>query len=242
MWLLSVCDLSSYVASDNPPAEFASPPLFSDRFGPSALFHPTPTVSNTITRGEGVGLSSSAASDGFSIPCPAIELPLDELPLDERHNADRPGGWSSGGYHHHDSRIADHLDSRENVEMKITANDVSSSSHAARPEPANEDDGMLKSNGALRNVPHLSHIEDVVPRTITPSRIGPSSGPGANSNTTTTTTSKRPSLSVRTQVSTHSNGPSATPVNTSQQNSNSNSAPGGVKAECSNCGATHTPL
>ncbi|OJT11305.1 GATA-binding factor 1-B [Trametes pubescens] len=213
------------------------PSLFSDGFGPSALLYPTPTVSNAMTYGEGVGLSSSAASDGFSIPRPTIELPLDEL-----LNADSPGGWSSGGYHHHDSRTADRLDAQEDVEMKVTTTDVSYQSHAARAEPANEDEGMLKSNGALRNVPHLSHIEDVVPRTITPSRIGPSSGPGANTNTTTTTTSKRPSLSVRTQVSTRSNGPSATPVNSSQQNSNSNSAPGGVKAECSNCGATHTPL
>lgn len=98
---------------------------------------------------------------------------------------------------------------------------------------------MLKSS-ALRNTSGLSIVEDVVPRTITPSRIGPNSGPGAH---TTTTIGKRPSLSVRTQsVSTRSTGPSATPVNSSQQNSTSNSAPGGVKAECSNCGATHTPL
>ncbi|KAI0830337.1 hypothetical protein BC628DRAFT_1416622 [Trametes gibbosa] len=214
------------------------PSLFSDSFGPSALLYPTPTATNAMTYGEGVGLSSSAASDGFSILRPTIELPLDEL-----LSADSPGGWSSGGFNHHDARHADHLDSQEDVEMKAASNDNAYPSHAARAEPAPEDNGMLKSNGALRHVSHLSHIEDVVPRTITPSRIGPSSGPGANTNTTAAaTTSKRPSLSVRTQVSTRSNGPSATPVNSSQQNSNSNSAPGGVKAECSNCGATHTPL
>ncbi|KAL1938430.1 hypothetical protein VTO73DRAFT_11670 [Trametes versicolor] len=173
------------------------PSLFSDGFGPSALLYPTPTVSNTINRGKGVGLSSSAASDRVGIPRPTIELSLDELPLDERLNADRPGGWSSGGYHRHDTQTADGLDSREGVEMKVTTNDVSYQSHAARPEPANGDEGVLKSNGALRNIPHLSHIEDIVLRTITPSRIGPSSGPGAHSNTTTTTaTSKRMSLTL----------------------------------------------
>ncbi|KAI0369497.1 hypothetical protein BV20DRAFT_946080 [Pilatotrama ljubarskyi] len=215
------------------------PSLFSNDFGPSALLYPTPTVTNAMTYGEGVGLSSSAASDGFSIPRPTIELPLDEL-----LNADSPGGWSSGGYNHNDSRSADRLDSQEDVEMKVASAEASYPSHAARAEPATEDEGMLKSSGALRNVSHISNVEDVVPRTITPSRIGPSSGPGANTNTNTatTTTGKRPSLSVRTQVSTRSTGPSATPVNSSQQNSNSNSAPGGVKAECSNCGATHTPL
>ncbi|KAI0772361.1 hypothetical protein BD413DRAFT_612527 [Trametes elegans] len=210
------------------------PSLFSNDFGPSALLYPTPTVTNAMTYGEGVGLSSS--SDGFSIPRPTIELPLDEL-----LNADSPGGWSSGGFSHNDSRPVNHLDSQEDVEMKVATSELSYPSDAARAEPAAEDEGLLKSTAALRNVPPLSNVEDVLPRTITPSRIGPNSGPGANTNTTTTT-SKRPSLSVRTQVSTRSNGPSATPVNSSQQNSNSNSAPGGVKAECSNCGATHTPL
>ncbi|KAI0742975.1 hypothetical protein C8Q80DRAFT_945709 [Daedaleopsis nitida] len=217
-------------------ASLRFPSLFSSDFGPAALLYPTPTVTNTMTYGEGVGPSTNNSSDGFSIIRPTIELPLDEL-----LNADSPGGWSSGGYNHSDARSADRLDTQEDVEMKVATADVSfPPHHAARAEPAAEDEGMLKS-AALRNASVLNAVEDVVPRTITPSRIGPNSGPGAN--TTNTTTGKRPSLSVRTQsVSTRSTGPSATPVNSSQQNSTSNSAPGGVKAECSNCGATHTPL
>ncbi|THH17154.1 hypothetical protein EUX98_g9181 [Antrodiella citrinella] len=41
-----------------------------------------------------------------------------------------------------------------------------------------------------------------------------------------------------------SSGPSATPVNgvSTNGNTHNNSAPGGVKAECSNCGVTHMPL
>ncbi|PIL25749.1 transcription factor [Ganoderma sinense ZZ0214-1] len=210
------------------------PSLFSNDFGPSALLYPTPTVTNAMTYGEGVG-STNNNSDGFSIVRPTIELPLDEL-----LNADSPGGWSSG-FHHQETRQPDHIDSQEDVEMKVATNDTPFPHHAPRAEPAHEEENLLKS-AALRNVSALSAMEDVVPRTITPSRIGPNSGPGANT-TTTTTTGKRPSLSVRTQsVSTRSTGPSATPVNTSQQNNSSNSAPGGVKAECSNCGATHTPL
>ena len=214
-------------------ASLRFPSLFSNDFGPSALLYPTPTVTNAMTYGEGVGLSTNTSSDGFSIVRPTIELPLDEL-----LNADSPGGWSSGGYNHTEARHADRLDTQEDVEMKVAAADASFPPHAARAEPAAEDEGMLKSV-ALRNVSGLHVVEDVVPRTITPSRIGPNSGPGAHH----ATTGKRPSLSVRTQsVSTRSTGPSATPVNSSQQNSTSNSAPGGVKAECSNCGATHTPL
>ena len=62
----------------------------------------------------------------------------------------------------------------------------------------------------------------------------------------------RPSLTVKTQgsLSTRSSGPGATATSTNsaalRQHTNSsgggNSAPGGVKAECTNCGATHTPL
>ena len=54
---------------------------------------------------------------------------------------------------------------------------------------------------------------------------------------------KRPSLSLCTQAAARSSGSSATPVNNGGAGTqSSNTAPGGVKAECSNCGATHTPL
>ncbi|KAI0749086.1 hypothetical protein C8Q74DRAFT_1394854, partial [Fomes fomentarius] len=146
----------------------------------------------------------------------------------------RPSTW----YTLHNERPANRLDSEEDVDMKVATADAPFPPHTARAESASEDDGMLKSS-ALRNTSRLSIVEDVVPRTITPSHtVGPNSSPGAH----TTTTGKRPSVSVRTRsVSTRS---TATPVNASQQNSTSNSAPGGVKAkaECSNCGVTHTSL
>ena len=52
-------------------------------------------------------------------------------------------------------------------------------------------------------------------------------------------TSKRPSLSVKTQNTRSSNTPSASLTGNQPA---PHTAPGGVKAECSNCGATHTPL
>ena len=208
------------------------PSLFTSDFGPAALLYPSPTVTNPMTYGEGVGLSTTN-SDGFSIIRPTIELPLDEL-----LSADSPGGWSTG-LQHTDARSTDRFDAQEDVEMKVAAAEAPYQHHATR---ANGDDENMLKSAALRHVPTLNAVEDIVPRTITPSRIGPNSGPGANQ-AATTNSGKRPSLSVRTQsVSTRSTGPSATPVNSSQQNSTSNSAPGGVKAECSNCGATHTPL
>ncbi|KAI0920736.1 hypothetical protein AcV5_010406 [Taiwanofungus camphoratus] len=208
------------------------PSLFSNDFGPAALLYPTPTVSTPMTYGEGVG--GHANPEGFSIVRPTIELPLDEL-----LNADSPSGWSNA-FSAHDARMADQADAQEDVEMKPLMGEMN---YGHSPENSNdEDDTLLSSTAALRNVPPLSnHTEDLVPRTITPTRLG-----GNNTNSgTTQVTGKRPSLSVRTQsVSTRSSGPSATPVNGigSTQQSNNNSAPGGVKAECSNCGATHTPL
>ena len=85
-------------------------------------------------------------------------------------------------------------------------------------------------------------------RAVLPKKLGPSktvprlTGSGAN------TPTGRPALTVRTQTTpnTRSSGPSATATNLNpaaiKTNGHNNTAPGGVKAECSNCGATHTPL
>ena len=56
---------------------------------------------------------------------------------------------------------------------------------------------------------------------------------------TVNTKTKRPSLSVKTQNTRSSNVPSASLTGNQPA---PHTAPGGVKAECSNCGATHTPL
>ncbi|GBE86863.1 hypothetical protein SCP_1001050 [Sparassis crispa] len=215
-------------------ASLRFPSLFSNDFGPAALLYPTPSVTNPMTYGEGVGMNTNTHADGFSIVRPTIELPLDEL-----LNADSPSGWSSGAFSCNELRVTDHLDTQEDVDMKPVSTDMPYSNAPARRDASHEeDDTLLTSTTTLRNVPPLSTpMEDLVPRTITPTRLG-------GSNHSAPVTGKRPSLSVRTQaVSTRSSGPSATPVSggATQQNS-VNSAPGGVKAECSNCGATHTPL
>ncbi|KAH9929417.1 uncharacterized protein B0H18DRAFT_1084190 [Fomitopsis serialis] len=199
------------------------PSLFSNDFGPTALLYPTPTTTNPMTYGEGVG--SGASANDFSIMRPTIELPLDEL-----LNADSPSGWP-------------HLVSmHEDIEMKPTQRDSSypSSGSSGRDASTDDDEALLRSTTALRNVPPLSTpIEDLVPRTITPTRLGGNGLVASQINSN----GKRPSLSLRTQSSARSSGPSATPVNNGGPGTqSSNTAPGGVKAECSNCGATHTPL
>lgn len=204
-------------------ASLRFPSLFSNDFGPSALLYPSPTLTNVMTYGEGLNTNANTA-DGFSIVRPTIEVALDDI-----LNADSPGGWSSSAFNSVDTRQGEYIH-HEDVDMKPA-------SHENNYGRNGEDESMLASGAPLRNVHHLSHIEDVVPRTITPSRLGPNPVPSA-----THVNGKRPSLSVRTQgAASRTSGPGATPVG-GQQNSNANSAPGGVKAECSNCGATHTPL
>ncbi|KAH8092162.1 hypothetical protein BXZ70DRAFT_898471 [Cristinia sonorae] len=209
------------------------PSLFSSDFGPSALLYPTPTLTNGMNYGEGVGLNTSA--DGFSIPRPTIELPLDEL-----LNADSPGGWSSSAFSNTDSRTGQTYNGQEDVDMKTAMPDGHFPESA---EPQHDEPQHYSPPSNLRSMPAALQVsEDVVPRTITPSRLGPDPTPAPSASPVST---KRPSLHLRTQsVSTRSSGPSATPVNggASSGSSSNNSAPGGVKAECSNCGATHTPL
>ena len=126
------------------------------------------------------------------------------------------------------------------------------------PTSAPAPSSSSKRNSIFKNIPPLSQtVKEVLPETVAPSRIT-SSIYGTRSNTPTS----RPHLTVRTQgtVNTRSSGPGATATslnsavlrgnssgggggnNSETGNSLSNSAPGGVKAECSNCGATHTPL
>ncbi|KAG6330886.1 hypothetical protein ID866_8204 [Astraeus odoratus] len=79
------------------------------------------------------------------------------------------------------------------------------------------------------------------PQPAASTKVGPSAGTRGN------TPNGRPSLTVKTQnaPATRSSGPGATATSVNPallRGNGNNSAPGGVKAECSNCGATHTPL
>lgn len=141
---------------------------------------------------------------------------------------------------------------------------MSSSSSSSDEEEEEEEEEYIptsalvpsssKRNSVYKNIPPLSQaVKEVLPETVTPSRLT-SSIYGTRSNTPTS----RPHLTVRTQgtVTTRSSGPSATATSLSSAAAlrsgasgggigsagSGNSAPGGAKAECSNCGATHTPL
>ncbi|EGN92304.1 hypothetical protein SERLA73DRAFT_65990, partial [Serpula lacrymans var. lacrymans S7.3] len=206
------------------------PTLFSNDFGPSALLYPTPTLTTSMNYGEGVGCNGS--SDGFSIIRPTIELPLDELlsnvdPTENNH-------WP---YSHHGDFQSDQ-ESKPVVESDIVMFPIQTDYRDV--SEASDTDLEMMSTDSSSHVPPISQaVKEALPLTVVPSKVGPSSGTGAN------TPTGRPTLTVKTSPVTRSSGPGATATNVNPailRNTNNNSAPGGVKAECSNCGATHTPL
>ncbi|KAG6369838.1 hypothetical protein JVT61DRAFT_13395 [Boletus reticuloceps] len=209
-----------YPTDDQPSLWF--PPLFSNDFGPSALLSVQPSLSSAMNYGEDV---TNTFSRSLSILRPTIELPLDEI-LSSFDPADDQLSSSFTGQN--ESTLTDDAD----ILMQESSGPDSSSSDSQSSRSNNE------SNTSTLSLSQPT--EESPPQTLSPTKLGPSAGTRGN------TTSSRPSLTVKTQntPTTRSSGPgaTATSVNPAVLRGNSNSAPGGVKAECSNCGATHTPL
>jgi hypothetical protein len=215
-----------------PPASLRFPTLFSNDFGPSALLHATPTHTTRMNYGEGVGLNSF--NEGFSIVRPTIELPLDEL-LNNVDSIDSP--WAS--FYPLMSAESRRPDEKPLVPDQdiIMANNTHTDERNDNHDDFSEEESDVDMT-VLRNVPPISQtVKDTLPLTVAPSSVGPSFG-----------NASRPSLTVKTQTppNTRSSGPSATATSVNpavlRPSGPNNSAPGGAKAECTNCGATHTPL
>ena len=250
---------------DTPPS-LRFPSLFSNDFGPSALLYPTPSVTNSMNYGE--GLNPSAANDGFSIVRPTIELPLDEIlnNVEDSINLSFSSAFTTTPTTHvprpqedvvmqsatfvpastpvpepRKTRRRASAAARMTTTAATTLTAAESSADDMIPRHRNSISADLTkdSTSALSSVSLLSQgVKELLPETVVPSKVN-SLASGSQNNA-------RPTLTVRTQgtnpTSSRSSGPGATATNSSRTSNNSNSAPGGVKAECSNCGATHTPL
>lgn len=191
------------------------PSIFSSDFGPSALLYPTPTLTTSMNYGEGVR-HSFPSNDSFDIARPTIELPLDELLMEPGDEAWSVPAFASSSATDSQSRQLD-LATEPEIGMKT---EVFEHHHAFSQA-------------------HFARRASQQEQTVSPAKLGHRSD--------TPTGSNRPTLSVRTQgATTRSSGPGATAANPPTAlpppGANGSNAPGGVKAECSNCGATHTPL
>lgn len=242
------------------------PSLFSNDFNPTALLYPTPSHTTRMNYGEGVGAAPSA---GFSIVRPTIELPLDDI-LNGVDNSDGSEAWPSSPYvnnnadippaqaHHSEMhqqqqpqpvptqpQSQTHVAVQQDVTMHPVNDDFSSSSYEDSEDSEDDaDDESYVSTPVFNLVPPPSQsAREHLPQTISPSIIGPS--PRAR----TKTPMGRPTLTVKTDSSKRSSalGATATSLNPAllrqgSTTTSSNPPPTGGKAECSNCGATHTPL
>lgn len=208
------------LTDDQPLLRF--PSLFSNDFGPSALLSVQPSLSSAMNYGEDV---TNTSSRGFSILRPTIELPLDEI----LSNVDPTDD-------HLSFRFIGQNDCTLTTDSDIMMQESSGSALSRSESRSSRNDN--ESNSTTFPLPQPA--KDTPPQTISPAKLGPSAG------TRSSIPTSRPNLTVKTQNSptTRSSGPgaTATSVNPTVLRGNGNSAPGGVKAECSNCGATHTPL
>jgi GATA-binding protein, other eukaryote len=223
-------------SSDLQTGSLSFPSYFPNGFGLSAVY-PSPS-----RPGYGEYASNQATGDVFSVSRPTIELPLDDL-YSTADSTDSSDSWSSGSYDisHRTSTLHG-----QDIIMQSLANERTSTTNLDDSSSDSSDDDDVMSTATIHNTPPLSQaVKEFLPQTISPKTNFSS---GLRINTRSSTPTGRPHLTVRTQatLTTRSSGPGATATSLNpavpRSNVSNNSAPGGVKAECSNCGATHTPL
>ncbi|KAK2462482.1 hypothetical protein APHAL10511_005452 [Amanita phalloides] len=247
------------------------PSLFSSDFGPSALLYPALTVTNSMNYGEGLNSSASndgfgivrptievpldeilkSVDDCFSfasvstfvttptsrVPPPASRPapPQEDVVMQSATFAPPPAPVSIPAPEPRKTRRRASAAAR--LVSENNADDITTRHRNSVSVDLDKD-----SNGPLSPVSLLSQaVKEMLPETVAPSKVNSLAGSQNNAS------SGRPTLTVRTQntnssASSRSSVPGATATNNSRASNNNNSAPGGVKAECSNCGATHTPL
>jgi hypothetical protein len=223
------------------------PSLFANDFNPTALLYPPPSLTTTMNYGEGVGAPSSG---GFSIARPTIELPLDDILSGD--TSDTSKLWSSP---YHDNTDFSHLYQPEShhlppatiqqdviMQPMMECNEFTSNGYYDSEDSEDDADESYVSTPVFGTVPPPSQTaKEFLPETISLSTIGQQ-----NSRARTRTPLGRPSLTVKTDNTKRSSalGATATSINAAllRQGGTNNPPPNGGKAECSNCGATHTPL
>ncbi|KAF5376737.1 hypothetical protein D9615_007839 [Tricholomella constricta] len=253
-------------AKPSTPTFLRFPSLFSNDFGPSALLYPTPTLTTSMNYGE--GLNPSASHDRFSISRPTIELPLDELLRNVDGTSDTYDAWKLSYPDAHSTNDKEFKTQPQDVIMQpiptVAASAPAPATKKAAPiaqesedessNDSDDEDSDFDVNATVyqpikvtrkRPSPVSQAVKEISPETVVPTKVNQLYDTRAN------TPVGRPSLTVKTQAmsATRSSGPGATAttvnsavLRSTNSLSNGNSAPGGVKAECSNCGATHTPL
>jgi len=256
----------SQFSSSSQAIKFSS--IFDSSFGPSALLFPPPTLTTSMNYGEGLNLPTSA-SDTLSISRPTIELPLDEILNNVDSPPASPSDNFENNFQTIRpqqpflSPLAPPLALRQPEQpMQLPVQSIVLRPHqdpimrSAAPATTTRrrtrkssvvicDDGDIDDkvfHGASFSMTSIfqntSQANKETPETVAPSKLNPLFA----THVVRTNPSTRPTLTVKTQTAGRSSGPGATATSLNPSLRSGNTAPGGVKAECSNCGATHTPL
>ncbi|KAJ3835498.1 hypothetical protein F5878DRAFT_543062, partial [Lentinula raphanica] len=239
---------SSTSSSHPDPTTIRFPALFSSDFGPAALLYPSPTLTTQMNYGEDFTTrpyenesndsQANQSYSAFSIPRPTIELPLDELlrgvdGFDVTHlnqGLNDADADSSVDVDIDSSADSDSDASSESIDL-MSSTTTSLTTTSSAPPPTSSIKKMKLGNIKLSLNPTKKISSSSLRRSTTPLNTVP-----------------RPTLTVRTSssgASARSSLPSATAPPTSSITPSTSSTPGapaGQKAECHNCGATHTPL
>ncbi|KAJ7038960.1 hypothetical protein C8F04DRAFT_950595, partial [Mycena alexandri] len=213
----------THTQNQNQPQTLRLPTLFSTSFGPAALLYPAPSLAPRMNYGEAD--SYGGGSGDMRIARPTIELPLDEL-LADLHAYEDASSSSSHSPSHSD--------------------DEGDSAAAAAADVGEGEMHMQQMDDGRQGEVHMDMQAEDEPRTSPPplppappppppTRAPPSPRPPPPAADATARGRWRRTTTTRTTSSPAGGGAGSVM-------SANNTAPGGVKAECSNCGATHTPL
>ncbi|KAF8591736.1 hypothetical protein K439DRAFT_1656586 [Ramaria rubella] len=234
------------------------PGIFSSNFGPTAILYPSPSFAPSHTYGEDV-IMSYAGTDvspngGMGISRPTIELPLDEL-LDV--DGDSPDAWGEM-LASIDASQANEEQPKDN-DKQCTIEDKNNDHDTPLADVQDEDQKPFDLEFEMAQMMQAEGAHIVSTSTSTSSQTQTSQQPCYPS--AATFFSKRPNSDSRPHhpattlnpMALHHTTPTPSVSNsTSITNSGTKSSPGatvaptstpaGTKTECSNCGATHTPL
>jgi GATA-binding protein len=234
---------SSHHSAARASQQLSFPTIFSSDLGPTALLCPAPTTSTRMSYGEAAFSvkPNESSSTSFAIPRPTFEFPIDEFLEGE------PNEWAM------DAATAPPMSDSNPVtmDMQIQALD--------QPQAQQQQQQQQQAQQAQQQTiqPTATTSKWASSVTVQPTDVHPVSSslptvredqvmgppPVPASAAAATNTANAGAASPATKAAARQ-GPSATPPtrNNNSTHNPGNSAPGGVKSECANCGATHTPL
>jgi hypothetical protein len=217
--------------------QLSFPTIFSSDLGPTALLCSAPTTSTRMTFGDAAFSvkPSESSSTSFAISRPTFEFPIDEFLKGEA------GEWGIDA-----STNAPTTDSNAvAMDMQMQPLEQPHAQQQGQQQQTIQPAATSSKWPASVTVqPTDVHPVATLPTVREDQVMGPPPVPSSAASTSTAANAANATAGPPATKAAARQGPSATPPTRNNNSSHNpgNSAPGGVKSECANCGATHTPL